>query len=329
MITRNAECTAKQDKQQNQKQEIEIEIKLDVQHEEEKDIGIGVIDSLNVGNLILEEQAIGNLIDTSKRESCLVNVLAQYYDTSRYNNYQRDFLTKVTAIEMTKCLFESDFNLPRLDYLCYVKHWNHANLGKCLTSISENSIIWITFNGYLTQAEVLINQNSEKIDNIKLLKQYKNIIQKLNEFLNFEIDKITNYDKNLVDDLELRISRLVQTLATYENGNRSGGGDKDRDRSGDDDEANSMVGTSADNNNSVLAHFRSVQLGRSTLMCMVFVFVMITMLGFLAIVYLTINKSSTTISIADIEIALIERALAIILGVVVVKLVCGFLKKCQ
>ncbi|AWU76077.1 uncharacterized protein C5L36_0C00220 [Pichia kudriavzevii] len=122
-----------------------------------------------------------------KSDSCMLNVMAKYYIPYQeiipaHDVKERALVSKILAVELTKCLFDGPY-MPELDERCNATEWNEENLQNCVGSLAQNNVIWTTFNGYLGQMDSLVHERSEKIDNLRILKEYKLIISSLGEHM--------------------------------------------------------------------------------------------------------------------------------------------------
>ena len=163
-------------------------------------IGVECIKSIDDGNnkimeLVKEEDRVNKVIDNIINNDCMIKVMNKYYyryeieerekgDIEEIINLQgRDVLIKIISIELTKCLFENNKRV-RLSEVCYENTgWEVNRIEKCIEDISLNNNMWTTFNGYLVNIDNLMNNRINKIENLQIIEEYKNMIQYMNKYL--------------------------------------------------------------------------------------------------------------------------------------------------
>lgn len=158
-------------------------------------------------NKLVTEKEILLLIQDRQDKSCMIKVLSKYLN--EYNiEEEYEFYVKVISIELTKCLFESDFNMPRLNLqYCHAGNWNKGNIGKCIGTFTQNTVIWTTFNGYLNSIDEIYNRHYLKVNNYQILEDYRDIVNKLNGFI-----------EELLEDGDNRVKKMENELDELRNG---------------------------------------------------------------------------------------------------------------
>lgn len=148
---------------------------------------------LILDKLRCEQENLELTIQNKKDNSCYVKIFSKYLwklnndeDNEKIN---REQLIKLISIELTRCLFEIDDLMPQIDSeycnnLNYYDYELDRNINKCIGFFSRDVVIWTTFNGYLTQVDNLLDKNLVKVENMKILEEYKNIIVNLTFYVN-------------------------------------------------------------------------------------------------------------------------------------------------
>lgn len=111
----------------------------------------------------------------------------------------RDGLVKLIAIELTRCLFASDGAMRRLGNACEGVGENSRrrrsggnasgngdlarHVNRCVASLSNDVVLWTTFNGYLGQVDTLLHRHFVQLDNVRLLGDYRQLLRTLHGHL--------------------------------------------------------------------------------------------------------------------------------------------------
>jgi hypothetical protein len=295
-------------------------------------------DLINLENTIEElditNKEILSIIKDRQDNNCMVKILSKYYTNNNEEEIDElmikdhDFYVKVISIELTKCLFESDFNMPRLDYQCYVNQWGYENVGKCISSFTKNNIIWTTFNGYLNLIDQIHNRNIEKIENLIILNDYKDIIYKLNNYIvklikdnenqnnkmNFEMDIIHKEFRDLIKEMiqEYESKRGDQEnllMEQYYNNNKNYNSTTD-------------IKNQTNNNNNIMKKL-VLKIGiRNTISAAMTFSILSCFLVYLVIskyIYREHDTSKKKKREYSLEHAILERSLAFVVGIIILQ----------
>lgn len=188
-------------------------------------------------------------IENKLEDSCYIKVISQYLQNKDKNEinfywkfelekFTRDEIMKIISIEMTKCLFgnkpSNNERIIQISKECYFSHlifkndyqYDYAydyeyenyqlikdNIEDCIISMSSNIIIWTSFTSYMSRVDDIIEKNLNKLENLKIVEEYGNIITKLSKHLN---EMIENERFKFEKDIE-RDNENFEKMRQYEN----------------------------------------------------------------------------------------------------------------
>ncbi|GMM47279.1 hypothetical protein DAPK24_038540 [Pichia kluyveri] len=196
-------------------------------------IGVQCIKSIDDSNnkimeLVKEEDRVNKVLDNIINNDCMIKVMNKYYyryeieerekgEIEEIINLQgRDVLIKIISIELTKCLFENNKRV-RLSEVCYENsRWEVIKIEKCIEDISLNNNMWTTFNGYLVNIDNLMNNRINKIENLQIIEEYKNMIQYMNKYLQ-DIIRMDNDRGGREDEMANQIREVKEVLDEMNN----------------------------------------------------------------------------------------------------------------
>ena len=177
--------------------------------------------------LISEQQHIQQLIAHKLNNDCMVRVLSQFFPHHEHDyDYEpehgipfenRDGMMKMVAIALTKCIFESDSQMPEMDASCYnIGNENDtAGIGACLSKLAQNSVQWTTFNSYLTQVDEIIVKRYEQVDNVLILREYKTVIGQMQGYLRDVMkERVSHAEEHgmKLRQLDAKFNRLLNSV---------------------------------------------------------------------------------------------------------------------
>jgi ElaB/YqjD/DUF883 family membrane-anchored ribosome-binding protein len=185
--------------------------------------------------LISEQQHIQQLIAHKLNNDCMVRVLSQFFPHHEHEHeheheYEHDYepehgipfenrdgMMKMVAIALTKCIFESDSQMPEMDDSCYnIGNENDtAGIGTCLSKLAQNSVQWTTFNSYLTQVDEIIAKRYEQVDNVLILREYKTVIGQMQGYLRDVMkERVSHAEEHgmKLRQLDAKFNRLLNSV---------------------------------------------------------------------------------------------------------------------
>lgn len=150
-----------------------------------------------------EQSEVARLVALSKDRSCILRVLVE---TGPKCHVEEGYDQRITALELTRCVFESNAEMPNLPLECHLGR----DIDACIGQVAHNGILWTTYFGYLNLVESFCSYYNHDLNQLRAMNEYSTILTTLH-------DLIIRYDNTSDAHMAQMASRMLEMTNNIQN----------------------------------------------------------------------------------------------------------------